>query len=76
MTLQEQLLGKPYNSLIEIQAMAVWQVRAMKAGDLRSCINCDNFLKASEECSLARGKRPPAIVIALGCDSWVMEMPF
>lgn len=33
----------------------------------RTCLNCDNFLEKSELCKLVY-QRPPARVIAFGCD--------
>lgn len=64
--------------------MPLWQVLAIRRGLIRTCINCDHWVPnqpgivkdTTEECSLARGQRPPAIVIALGCDSWQEEIPF
>jgi hypothetical protein len=62
---------------LEQQATALWQVQALRAGCLRSCLNCDNYTHDKREgCKLADGSRPPAIVIVLGCDSWVPEIPF
>lgn len=42
----------------------------------RSCLNCEHFLEESapgvalEVCGLTNGLRPPARVIANGCDKW------
>lgn len=55
-------------------AMPIWQLRALNAGVLRSCVNCLQF--HNEGCDLASGERPPAKVIALGCDSWEYDIPF
>ena len=61
---------------LEKSAMPIWQLRAMENGCLRSCINCVSFNKPTEGCLNAGGQRPPAMVIALGCDSWEMDIPF
>lgn len=41
----------------------------------RSCVTCLNFEMSSEKCLLAR-KRPPAQVIAFGCDEYERDIPF
>lgn len=43
----------------------------------RSCINCEHFDELNGEiCKLAKA-RPPARVIAYGCEQWCdMEIPF
>lgn len=61
---------------LEKRAMPVWQLLAVRRGVIRTCINCDFFKKGTEECEKAPGQRPPASVIALGCDSWQEEIPF
>lgn len=59
---------------LEKVAMPLWQLRALNAGVIRSCVNCMNF--HGEGCDLAQGQRPPAKVIALGCESWEHDIPF
>ena len=34
------------------------------------------YPSAPEGCGLAQGARPPARVIALGCDAWIEDIPF
>lgn len=43
----------------------------------RSCLNCEHFDELNGElCKLAKA-RPPARVIAYGCEQWCdMEIPF
>jgi len=41
----------------------------------RSCIDCDNFQSVSEFCMLAKA-RPPAKVIAQGCELFSNDIPF
>ena len=41
----------------------------------RTCINCVEFDEPKELCKLANA-RPPARVIALGCDSYIDTIPF
>ncbi len=41
----------------------------------RSCLTCLNFTEAAETCALAQA-RPPARVIAQGCESYVQQPPF
>ncbi len=59
----------------EIRAMPIAQLRALRRGTIRSCCNCDLFNISTEVCKIA-GSRPPALVIVLGCDSWIEEIPF
>jgi len=40
---------------------------------LRTCVTCEHFDKDAETCKLADGQRPPAKVIAYGCDSYTFE---
>ena len=41
-----------------------------------SCLTCEHFDEPSEGCGLARGQRPPARTIAMGCDKWLKTPPF
>ena len=60
----------------ELIAMPIWQLRAMREGALRSCLNCEQFNKITEGCAIAGDQRPPATVIALGCSEWIFDIPF
>lgn len=40
-----------------------------------SCINCINFQESTETCVLVNA-RPPARVLARGCESWEEDIPF
>jgi hypothetical protein len=43
----------------------------LEAGySLRSCVGCDNFNAEKEVCQLHNNLRPPARVIAEGCDDF------
>lgn len=42
----------------------------------RTCVNCQHFLEKSEQCMLAGYQRPPARVIAFGCEKFEEELPF
>lgn len=42
--------------------------------NIKTCINCVNFNEPSESCTLYKAK-PPARVIALGCEKWE-DIPF
>lgn len=46
-----------------------------KARLYRSCLTCTNFDEPSEICILYQ-QRPPARVIAMGCESYLEEPPF
>jgi hypothetical protein len=46
-----------------------------KEGITINCINCVNFLKDQEICTVA-SIRPPAHVIAHGCLTWEEDLPF
>lgn len=41
----------------------------------RSCITCDHFVEITEQCGMFKS-RPPARVIAMGCDYYQEEIPF
>lgn len=53
--------------------------KAMK-GELdrstRTCINCLHFDEPNEACRQYDNQRPPARIIALGCDGHEDEIPF
>lgn len=78
MTSPIQDSASAYQKQVELErrAMPIWQLRAMREGAIRSCINCVQYNKKTEGCLIAGDQRPPAIVIALGCDSWEMDIPF
>ena len=76
MTTKEQLVGLTKQLDLEQAAMPIWQLRAIRSGVIRTCINCENFdLQGGELCKLWQS-RPPARVIVLGCDKWLEEIPF
>ena len=41
----------------------------------RTCINCIHFNEPTEQCRLFKA-RPPARIIALGCDEYQDQIPF
>ena len=41
----------------------------------KNCVTCEHFDKRSETCNLNR-MRPPAEVIAYGCECYSEEIPF
>ena len=53
-------------------AFMVW-LQARHA--FRNCITCMHFIEHMETCDLYKS-RPPARIIANGCDSHTMEIPF
>ena len=61
---------------VQKAALPIWQLQALQSGCLRSCVNCEQFNKKTESCLIAGDQHPPAMVIALGCDSWEQEIPF
>ena len=42
---------------------------------LRTCVTCEHFDEAKEQCGL-NGLRPPARIIAFGCECWEDRIPF
>lgn len=42
---------------------------------LRTCITCGNWDEKVEQC-YKYSARPPAQVIVLGCEEWIMDIPF
>lgn len=61
---------------LELRAMPLAQLRSIRLGTWRTCINCDSWLQATEGCKKASGARPPAAVIVIGCDNWIEKIPF
>lgn len=52
-------------------------IRAIDDGNIiRSCINCNHFREADEVCTMYGNQRPPARIIARGCDGHSKEIPF
>lgn len=41
----------------------------------KTCVNCANFVEKTEICTLAK-QRPPARIIAFGCEKYEDEIPF
>jgi len=41
----------------------------------KSCVTCDNFDQAGEKCKL-NNLRPPARIIAFGCECFQDDIPF
>lgn len=41
----------------------------------QTCINCDDFVKETEECKMHKA-RPPAYIIVSGCENHTMAIPF
>jgi len=35
-----------------------------------SCLSCEHFRESTEECNAANGARPPARIIAFGCNQY------
>jgi hypothetical protein len=58
---------------------AFGEVAGKLAGQLqracRSCVHCDHFNQGRELCQL-NGQRPPAKIIAFGCECYEDEIPF
>jgi len=42
----------------------------------RTCLNCSHFDESNEACRKYDNQRPPARIIALGCDGHEDEIPF
>jgi len=45
-------------------------------GAFRSCLNCEHWKEDDEVCRVAGFKRPPAKIIAYGCDAHKDVTPF
>lgn len=58
----------------ELMKVLIKQLEDM--GVYKSCINCYAFNESKETCSVAGNIRPPARVIATGCESWDEDIPF
>lgn len=56
-----------------------WLENELKDGGIyRCCITCVSFVEATEQCRFFNNERPPARVIAYGCNSYTHddEIPF
>jgi len=65
------------DALYDIQTALYNAIRALDQPLYRSCLNCMKFNEKAELCALCN-QRPPAKVIAYGCDQWedVREVPY
>lgn len=72
MSTNEQVLDANIARAIRECAAAIGV--AVNAGR-RTCVQCINFDKRTEHCALA-AQRPPAQVIAFGCDRFEEDIPF
>lgn len=75
MNTKPQFRGEIETDLREIIKKLVKQVAF--DGAFRSCINCVWWIDKTEQCQKAKA-RPPAKVIALGCELWedTKSIPF
>lgn len=58
-----------------IKTAAGFVIMGATAFRVRSCITCADFEESSELCFKA-GRRPPAKVIAQGCEEYNEDIPF
>lgn len=56
-----------------IQVHTKYSIEGEIKRGLRTCVTCDKFDKGAETCKLTENMRPPAKVIAYGCDRFVHE---
>jgi hypothetical protein len=42
---------------------------------IKTCVTCDSFNQVKETCNL-NGLRPPAKIIAFGCECFTQDVPF
>lgn len=61
-----------YELGMQIAKSLVDQLNRSKA----NCLNCEHFLEKEEQCAIAGYLRPPARVIAFGCDKFNEGPPF
>jgi hypothetical protein len=62
----------------QIEALAEFvgeRVKTALNDACRTCLTCDHFQQAKETCGL-NGQRPPAKIIAFGCECYENEIPF
>jgi hypothetical protein len=50
-------------------------LRLIQAEVITTCLNCNDFAEGTEVC-LRHHVRPPAAVIASGCEDWLPDVPF
>jgi hypothetical protein len=56
-----------------IQVHTKYSIKQEIRRGLRTCVTCEHFDKDNETCKLTEGLRPPATVIAHGCDRFIHE---
>lgn len=64
-----------YADLVVVIDRAIEATYTNLRAAIRCCPNCTNFAEKSEVCNLA-GARPPATVIAFGCEKFDHNIPF
>ena len=62
-------------AIIEMAKELAAELEPLVARATRTCINCEHFDEKPELCRLA-GQRPPARVIATGCEKHLDQIPF
>lgn len=63
-------------SIAALAELLAKQVTNVIDKNLRSCLNCINFVEATEICSIYN-QRPPARIIAKACEQWFeADLPF
>jgi len=63
-------------ALNEIAKVITETIIKVLDNNLRSCLNCSRFNESREACNLYQA-RPPAKVIAKGCEKWdEINVPF
>jgi len=72
-------MSSEFNKQQMARIVAFGEVAGKLAGQLQkacqSCVHCDHFEQAKEICTL-NGLRPPAKIIAFGCECYEDEIPF
>lgn len=69
--IQEQMVQRIEAASREIDA----NVTRLLQAAVKTCIVCDHFNKGKETC-LLNNLRPPAEIIAFGCECFENEIPF
>ena len=59
----------------KLTAKIVETVERELRSNMQTCLNCQHFSEAIEKCEL-NFMRPPARIIAHGCECWSEEIPF
>lgn len=73
--LGQEIVSARLRGIRNIAPLLATEIAAILDRNTRTCMSCLQFVERSETCNLV-GKRPPARVIATGCEKYEEDIPF